>query len=67
MVPSWAGAAGSAGLAAEPRPMTIKEKHNNIASPALRESSLRMWLTPLEASIYVKADYILLLKTQTGR
>jgi len=27
----------------------IKEKHNNIASPVVRESSLRMWLAPLES------------------
>jgi hypothetical protein len=43
MVPSWAGAAGSAGLAAEP----LDEKHNSIASPAVRERNLRMWFAPL--------------------
>src|SRR6476660_6475069 len=69
MVPSWAGAAGSAGLVepfADAIVDTIKEKHNNIASPVVRESSLRMWLVPLE-SLFVKADYILLFKTQAVR
>jgi hypothetical protein len=42
MVPSWAGAAGSAGLAAELIVDPIKEKHNSIASPAVSDMSLRM-------------------------
>jgi hypothetical protein len=43
MVPSWEGAAGSAGFAAKAE----NEAHNNIANPALKESSLRMCLGPL--------------------
>src|SRR5438270_8304287 len=69
MVPSWEGAAGSTGLVANAvaEPITEKEKHNSIASPVVRESSLRMWAYTSGSSIYSKADYILLFKTQPVR
>jgi hypothetical protein len=42
MVPSWAGAAGSAGLAAAPVVDAIDEKHSSMASPVMSDMSLRM-------------------------
>jgi hypothetical protein len=48
MVPSCAGAAGSAGVAAEPVAEPVNEKHNSKASPVVRDSSLRMGIAPQE-------------------